>query len=100
MRDMYWNQHRFEKREGKHPRYFLRRPGFVEAYEYLRFSSEATGERGELRAWWREFIKTNPLAPTEAREVQETREKRFKPARKRRRGRGGKNRSAAPKPKA
>jgi poly(A) polymerase len=100
MRDMYWNQHRFEKRDGKHPRYFLHRPGFADAYEYLRFSSEATGERQDLRAWWKEFIKSNPLAPAEAKEVQESRAKRFKPARKRRRGRGGKGRPAAPKPKA
>lgn len=100
MRDMYWNQHRFEKREGKHPRFFLRRPGFADAFEYLRFSSETTGERLELRAWWKAFIKSNPLAPAEAKEVLETREKRFTPARKRRRRRGGKSRTGTPKSKA
>ncbi len=100
MRDMYWNQHRFAKREGKHPRYFLRRPGFEDAYEYLRFTSEATDENRELRAWWKEFIKTHPLAPAEEKEVQKGQEKRFKPGRKRRRRRGGKDRAREPKPKA
>ena len=61
MRDMYWNQQRFERREGKYPRYFLRRPGFADAFEYLRFMSETTGEKKELRAWWKEFIKDHPL---------------------------------------
>lgn len=98
MRDMYWNQHRFDKREGKHPRYFLRRPGFADAYEYLRFSSEATGERSERRAWWKEFIKAHPLAPGEEKEIQAEREKRARPRRRRRR-RGGKGRPAAPKPR-
>jgi len=97
MRDMYWNQHRFEKREGKHPRYFLRRPGFADAFEYLRFSSEATGERLDLRAWWKEYIRSNPLAPAEVREVLEAREKRLAPGRKRRRRRGGKGRSGTQK---
>ena len=86
MRDMYWNQHRFEKRTGKHPRYFLRRPGFSDAYEYLRFTNEVTGERSEVRAWWKEFIKANPIAPGEDKEIQQRREKRLKPARRRRRG--------------
>ena len=39
MRDMYWNQQRFAKREGKYPRYFLHRPGFEDAFEYFRFTS-------------------------------------------------------------
>jgi len=63
MRDIYWHQQRFEKREGKYPRYFLRRPGFDEAFEYFRFSSEALGEKKELCAWWQEFVKANPVLP-------------------------------------
>jgi poly(A) polymerase len=86
MRDMYWNQQRFEKRGGKHPRYFLHRPGFSDAYEYLRFTNEVTGERSEVRAWWKEFIKANPITPGEDKEIQQRREKRLKPARRRRRG--------------
>jgi len=66
MRDIYWNQQRFEKREGKYPRYFLQRPGFNDAYEYLRFFSETTGEKKELYAWWKEFIKANPPIPAAA----------------------------------
>jgi poly(A) polymerase len=66
MRDMYWNQQRFEKREGKYPRYFLQRPGFKDAYEYLRFFSETTGEKKEIYSWWKEFIKANPLIPAAA----------------------------------
>jgi poly(A) polymerase len=101
MRDMYWNQHRFEKREGRHPRYFQRRPGFADAFEYLRFTSETTGERKELRAWWKEFIKANPVTPGEEKEIQKGREKRFKPGRRRRSRRGGgKGKPEAHKPKA
>ncbi|MHB8846410.1 MAG: poly(A) polymerase [Nitrospirota bacterium] len=65
IRDMLWNQGRFEKTQGKAPLYFLRRPGFRDAFEYLRFTSELTGERLELRAWWKEFIKANPVKPGE-----------------------------------
>jgi poly(A) polymerase len=89
MRDMYWNQHRFENRAGKHPRYFLRRPGFSDAFEYFRFTSETTGEKRELRASWKEFIKAHPLTAGEEKEVQKGREKRSKTGRKRRRRRGG-----------
>ena len=85
MRDIYWNQHRFAKREGKYPRYFLRRPGFSDAFEYLRFSSETTGEKKELRAWWKEFIRKNPLTAGEEKAVEKGREKRDRPRRRRRR---------------
>ncbi|MGE5173663.1 MAG: poly(A) polymerase [Betaproteobacteria bacterium] len=98
MRDMYWNQHRFEKRGGKHPRYFLRRTGFSDAYEYLRFTSEVTGERQEVRTWWKEFIRANPVAPGEEKERQKSAERKARPKRRRRR-RGGKDRPAPPKPK-
>lgn len=87
MRDMYWNQHRFEKRGGKHPRYFLRRPGFADAWEYLRFSSEVTGERMDLRAWWKEFMKANPVTPGEDKELRKGREQRARPKWRRRRKR-------------
>ena len=97
MRDMYWNQQRFEKRDGKYPRYFLRRPGFADAFEYLRFTSETTGEKKELRAWWKEFIKNHPLAPGEEKEIQKNAEKKARPPRRRRR-RGGPRKPAAPKP--
>jgi poly(A) polymerase len=98
MRDMYWDQQRFEKREGKYPRYFLRRPGFADAFEYLRFTSETTGEKKELRAWWKEFIKTNPLSKDEKKDIQMSAEKKAKPKRRRRR-RDNKPRTEAPKPK-
>jgi poly(A) polymerase len=62
VRDMIWNQGRFEKTSGKQPLYFLRRPGFQEAFEYLRFTSELTGERRELRMWWKEFIRIHGMA--------------------------------------
>jgi len=96
MRDMYWNQQRFERRDGKYPRYFLRRPGFVDAYEYLRFTAETTGEKKEIRAWWKEFIKTHPLAPGEEKEIQKSAERKARPKRRRRR-RGGKGTPEAPK---
>ncbi len=96
MRDIYWNQQRFERREGKYPRYFLRRPGFSDAFEYLRFTSETTGEKKELRAWWKEFIRKNPLTAGEEKAVQKGREKRERPHRRRRRG--GRPKGATPKP--
>jgi poly(A) polymerase len=97
MRDMYWNQQRFEKREGRHPRFFLRRPGFADAFEYLRFTSETTGEKKDIRAWWKAFIKSHPLAPGEEKEIQNIAEKKAQPKRRRRR-RGGK--SAIRKPQS
>ena len=99
MRDMYWNQQRFAKREGKYPRYFLRRPGFADAFEYLRFTSETTGENKDLRAWWKEYIKTHPLSPGEEQEIQKGAERKVRPKRRRRR-RGGKGPAEAPAPKA
>jgi len=99
MRDMYWNQQRFSKRDGKYPRYFLRRPGFADAFEYLRFTSETTGEKQDLRVWWKDFIKTHPLAPGEEKELQKNTEKKARPKRRRRR-RSGQGSPAAPKPKA
>ena len=98
MRDMYWDQQRFEKREGKYPRYFQRRPGFADAFEYLRFTSETTGEKLELRAWWKKFIKEHPLTQGEEKEIQESVQRKAKPAHRRRR-RGGKPRPEAQKPK-
>ena len=97
MRDIYWNQQRFQRRDGKYPRYFLRRPGFEEAFEYLTFMSEVTGEKKEVVGWWKEFIKTHPLAPHEAETIRKNKEKR--PTRRKRRRRGGKAKSEAPNPK-
>jgi poly(A) polymerase len=97
MRDVYWNQYRFEKTAGRHPLYFLRRPGFADAFEYLRFTSETTDEKKELRAWWKDFIKNHPLSPGEEREIQKSQEKRTRPIRRRRR-RGGKGKSETRKP--
>lgn len=71
MREILWNQGRFEKTQGKAPLYFLRRPVFADAFEYLRFTSELTGERLELRAWWKEFIRSHPVTSGEVAQVQE-----------------------------
>jgi poly(A) polymerase len=98
MRDMYWNQQRFDKREGKYPRYFLRRPGFSDAFEYLRFTSETTGEKKDVRLWWKEFIKTNPLSKEEKKDIQNSAEKKARPKRRRRR-RGGQGKPVTQKPK-
>jgi poly(A) polymerase len=99
MRDMYWNQQRFEKREGKYPGYFLRRPGFSEAFEYLRFTAETTGVKQELRVWWKEYIKAHPLSACEEKEIRTGRERRERPRRRRRRGsRGKRPEGQAPKP--
>jgi poly(A) polymerase len=97
MREILWNQGRFEKTQGKAPLYFLRRPGFADAFEYLRFTSELTGERLELRAWWKEFIRSHPVMPGEA--VQAWEKKATSPAR-RPDGRRRRPRRRGPKPGA
>jgi len=97
MREMLWNQGRFEKTQGKAPLYFLRRPGFADAFEYLRFTSELTGERLELRAWWKEFIRAHPVVPGEAVPA---REKRAAPPARRTDGRRRRPRRRGPKPGA
>lgn len=98
LRDIYWNQQRFEKREGRYPRYFMRRPGFADAFEYLCFRSETTGEKKELAAWWKEFIRSHPLSEREETVIQKSREKRARPPRRRRRRSGKNNKSDARKP--
>ena len=65
IRDILWNQGRFEKTQGKAPLYFLRRPGFRDAFEYLQFASGLTGARLELLGWWKEFITAHPVQPGE-----------------------------------
>jgi poly(A) polymerase len=102
VRDILWSQHRFEKREGKKPLYFLRRVEFPDAFEYFRFSSETTGVDLELRAWWKEFIKAHPPA---AGERQDKKTHGRKPAGKhdrpkRRRRRRGPRKPEGQKPKA
>jgi poly(A) polymerase len=87
IRDMLWNQSRFEKTKGKYPLYFLRRPGFSEAFEYFRFTSELTGERQELRAWWKEFIKAHPPVPAGELQEKKGHKQPERPPRKRRRRR-------------
>lgn len=88
IRDMLWNQARFAKTQGKHPHYFLRRPGFQDAFEYLRFTSELTGERMELRMWWKAFIKDISLPPLSGQAVhREPGQMKRKPPRRRRRRR-------------
>ena len=96
IRDILWNQGRLEKTQGKAPLYFLRRPGFADAFEYLRFTSELTGERLELRAWWKEFIRSHPVVPGEAAP---TPEKKIGAAR-RPDGRRRRPRRRGPKPQA
>ena len=99
MRDIYWNQSRFGKREGKHPRYFLRRPVFGDAYEYLCFASEATGEKKEISEWWKEFIKTNRPVPVDAGYEKKSRKLPARPLYKKRMGRL-RSKSGKQKPKS
>lgn len=97
MREILWNQGRFEKTQGKAPLYFLRRPGFADAFEYLRFTSELTGERLDLRAWWKDFIRSHPVMPGDA--VQAREKKTAAPA-SRPDGRRRRPRRRGPKPQA
>jgi len=97
IREILWNQGRFEKTQGKAPLYFLRRPGFADAFEYLRFTSELTGERLELRAWWKEFIRSHPVMPGEAVQA---REKKTPALARRPDGRRRRPRRRGPKPGA
>jgi len=71
MRDIYLNQRRFEKIEGKHPQYFWQHPGFDEAYNYFCFVSSITEEDKDLSLWWKEFVKSRPSK----RHIQRTRKK-------------------------
>jgi poly(A) polymerase len=102
VRDIIWNQTRFEKTAGKVPFYFIRRPGFADAYEYLRFTSELTGERRELRAWWKEFLKSHPPVPAGGKQEKQEhgRKAHGRPERpSRRRRRRGPRRPEGQKPK-
>ena len=65
IKEILWNQHRFDKTTGKRPFFFVKRPGFKDAFEYLRFISEITGEKREVRRWWQEFIKDHPADTSE-----------------------------------
>jgi poly(A) polymerase len=105
IRDILWNQGRFEKRVGRHPLYFLHRPGFREAFEYLRFTSELTGERMELRTWWKGFIREHAVPAAGERpgvsvlQPQKPEDRKKPEGRgRRRRRRGGRPRPAGPKP--
>jgi poly(A) polymerase len=109
VRDILWNQGRFERRQGRHPLYFLHRPGFAEAFEYFQFACELTGERGELREWWKDFVRKHSVPAeggkpgvTVLQPLQEgTPPAEGAPARtgrRRRRRRGGRPRPDGPKP--
>ena len=107
IRDILWNQGRFEKRQGKQAQYFLRRPGFPEAFEYLRFTSELSGERMDLRMWWKDFIRQHSLPAAEAQpgvtvlQPPKPQERKRPEGRgRRRRRRGGRPRQDGPKPGA
>jgi poly(A) polymerase len=101
IRDILWNQGRFEKTQGKAPLYFLRRPGFADTFEYLRFTSELTGERLELRAWWKGFIRSHPVVPGEAEPPSAAKDQRRpgqakRPEDRKRRRRGPRRRGPKP----
>jgi poly(A) polymerase len=98
VRDILWNQHRFEKTRGKQPLYFLRRPGFEDAFEYLRFTSELDGEQGELKAWWKEFIKEHRAAAGQVAPHRKEHRRPEKRDRKRRRPRRRNPKSQTPNP--
>ena len=87
VRDILWSQHRFEKREGKKPLYFLRRQEFPDAFEYLQFNEWVTGENAELVSWWKKLAKEHPPEPREKPAGAKVRGKeRGRPQRRRRRG--------------
>ena len=105
VRDILWNQGRFERRQGRHPLYFLHRPGFPEAFEYFRFTCELTGERREMLAWWEDFRRQQSGAEAGARpgvtvlqEQQPVDRKKPEGRGRRRRRRGGRPKQDGPKP--
>jgi hypothetical protein len=59
IRDILTAQHRFRSMPGKRAVAFIARPGFAEALEYLRFTSN--GSERKLINWWERFIPENPL---------------------------------------
>jgi len=97
MRDILWNQRRFERTGGKHPLYFSKRPGFEEAFDYLRFQCELTGEKTDLLEWWKAFIKKHPPARAEAEEGQKRERPPLKAPKRRRRRRKGASEMQKPK---
>jgi poly(A) polymerase len=98
MRDILWNQRRFERTGGKHPLYFSKRPGFEEAFDYLRFQCELTGEKTDLLEWWKAFVKKHPPAQAEAEEGQKRERPPLKAPKRRRRRRKGASEMQKPKP--
>ena len=92
MRDIYWNQSRFEKREGKYPRYFVHRPGFSEAYEYLRFTGTVLKEKKGLSDWWEEFIKAHPPHAPAYEPRKQLEKSTYKRRRSRTKGKSGQSR--------
>ncbi|HEY6873380.1 MAG TPA: polynucleotide adenylyltransferase PcnB [Geobacteraceae bacterium] len=93
VRHMLGYQHRFGKTPGRNPASFLRRPGFGDALDYLCCTAEITGENRELCAWWRNYLRENPLSGAAEAGGAETPkppsgEKRRRRRRKKRRGPG------------
>lgn len=92
VRDILCDQDLFEKTSGRHPLNFMRKPGFRDAFEYLRFECEVTGERRELRDAWSGLI--NAHAP-EGRRPPEAKDEARRKRRRLRRKKG-----AGPRPRA
>ncbi len=81
VRDILAHQHRFRKTPGRQPLSFVARAGFADAFAYLRFASEISGENRELICWWEKYIQETPPAPAAAKCVPSS----TKPSRRRRR---------------
>ncbi len=103
VRDILWTQTRFERTRGKYPHFLVRRPGFQEAFDYLRFTNSLTGEKADVLAWWQDFLKSHPPVPPERRHEKKEPGKpaQAKPGRqpRRRRRRRGPRRPEGQKPR-
>jgi poly(A) polymerase len=54
-------QARFRKMPGRQPGSFIRRPGFLEALDYLGIVADISGGNREMSTWWENFAGDNPL---------------------------------------
>ncbi len=97
MRDILWNQRRFEKTGGKYPLYFSKKPGFEESLDYLHFMCELTGEKKDLLDWWQKFVRVHPPTPAGDHHEKIGHRPPEKPPRGKRRRRKGKSGILNPK---
>lgn len=85
MRDILWNQRRFERTGGRYPFYFLKKPAFGESYQYFRVISSLTDQKQDIVQWWTKFVAQQPPVTADRQVQAHARKKNQKRRRKRHR---------------